>query len=95
MQPFPGLGGCAWGPAEPILHAVNLQGLIVSDPAILDGTPVFAGTRVPIRSLLDHLRNGEPLDRFLAEFPSVTKEQAVAVLEAATDALTGGESPSR
>jgi len=51
------------------------------DPEILGGTPVFNGTRVPIESLFDHLEEGVPLDEFLDDFPTVTKEQAVEVLE--------------
>ena len=51
------------------------------DPEILSGTPVFVGTRVPVRSLLDYLEAGESLGEFLEDFPSVTREQAVAVLQ--------------
>ncbi|HKI37538.1 MAG TPA: DUF433 domain-containing protein [Gemmataceae bacterium] len=58
-----------------------------SDPDILGGTPVFVGTRVPVRTLLDYLEAGEPLDEFLDDFPSVTREQAVAALEFAKQAL--------
>ncbi len=61
--------------------------LITSSPERLGGTPVFAGTRVPVQSLLDHLEAGAPLDAFLDEFPSVTREHAVAVLEVAKQAL--------
>lgn len=55
--------------------------LINRDPEILGGTPVFMGTRVPIQNLLDYLAEGHPLDDFLADFPAVTREQAVSVLE--------------
>ena len=51
-------------------------------PDILGGTPVFAGTRVPVRSLLDHWEAGDSLDDFLEGFPSVRRDQAIAVLEA-------------
>jgi uncharacterized protein (DUF433 family) len=61
--------------------------LITSSPDRLGGTPVFAGTRVPVRSLIDYLEAGHPLDHFLAEFPSVSREHAVAVLELAKRAL--------
>lgn len=61
--------------------------LITSSPDRLGGTPVFAGTRVPVRSLIDYLEAGHPLDHFLEEFPSVTREHAVAVLELAKQAL--------
>ena len=53
----------------------------VRDPEVLGGEPVFAGTRVPVRSLFDHLEGGDSLDDFLEGFPSVTRAQAVAVLE--------------
>jgi uncharacterized protein (DUF433 family) len=57
------------------------------DAEILGGTPVFVVTRVPIRSLFDYLEAGETLDEFLRQFQSVTREQAVAVLALARDAL--------
>jgi uncharacterized protein (DUF433 family) len=55
-------------------------GLVVSDPGILGGTPVFRGTRMPIKTLFDYLADGLSLDYFLETFPSVTREQATAVL---------------
>ena len=60
---------------------------IHSDPDILGGTPVFVGTRVPVQTLLDYLEAGDPLDEFLDDFPSVSREQAVAVLELAKEML--------
>jgi len=63
------------------------QPVIVIDPEIQSGTPVFAGTRVPVKNLFDYLEAGDPLDVFLEEFPSVTREMAVAVLEQAQSAL--------
>jgi uncharacterized protein (DUF433 family) len=54
---------------------------IVTDPEILGGEPVFAGTRVPVRSLFDHLEGGESIADFLEGFPSVKREQVIAVLE--------------
>jgi len=57
------------------------------DPEILGGTPVFTGTRVPVRSLFDYLEGGDSLDEFLRQFPSVKREQAVAALDAARDSL--------
>ena len=54
---------------------------IHSDPDIMGGTPVFVGTRVPAQTLLDYLEGGDSLDEFLEDFPSVTREQAVAALE--------------
>ena len=55
--------------------------LINIDPELMGGTPVFRGTRVPIRTLFDYLEGGYPLDEFLDCFPSVTREMAVALLE--------------
>jgi uncharacterized protein (DUF433 family) len=60
-----------------------LRDIIHSDPDILGGTPVFVGTRVPVRILLDYLVGGEPLEEFLDNYPSVSREQAVAFLEEA------------
>ena len=61
--------------------------LITTSPERLGGTAVFAGTRVPVQSLIDYLEAGHPLDQFLAEFPAVSREHAVAVLELAKRAL--------
>jgi uncharacterized protein (DUF433 family) len=63
------------------------QLVIHSDPEIMGGTPVFVGTRVPIKTLLDYLEAGERLDEFLDDFPSVSREQAVAALELAKEML--------
>lgn len=57
--------------------------VIVSDPDILGGTPVFRGTRVPVDSLIDYLEAGDSLEEFLDNFPSVSRETAVAALEEA------------
>lgn len=57
--------------------------IVVSDPDILSGEPVFAGTRVPIKNLTDYLEGGDTLDTFLDHFPTVRREQAVAFLEGA------------
>jgi uncharacterized protein (DUF433 family) len=62
-----------------------------SDPDILGGTPVFVGTRVPIAALFDHLKAGDPMDVFLEDFPSVSREQAVALLEEAKRRLLIGK----
>ena len=59
-----------------------------SDPDILGGTPVFVGTRVPFRNLIDYLERNHSLDDFLDSFPTVSREQAVAALEAAHEAVT-------
>jgi uncharacterized protein (DUF433 family) len=58
---------------------------IHSDPDILGGTTVFAGTRVPVRTLFEYLEDGYPLDFFLRQFPSVRRQDAIALLEAASD----------
>lgn len=59
--------------------------IISSSPDVMGGTPVFAGTRVPIQTLIDYLEGGEPIDDFLTGFPSVTREQVIAFLEEAKD----------
>jgi uncharacterized protein (DUF433 family) len=55
--------------------------IINSDPEVLGGTPVFSGTRVPIKSLFDHLESGDSIDDFLEGFPSVSRDQVIALLE--------------
>jgi uncharacterized protein (DUF433 family) len=60
---------------------MKAEELIQTNPEILGGTPVFRGTRVPIRSLFDHLEGGDSIDDFLEGFPSVRREQVVALLE--------------
>ena len=57
------------------------------DPEILGGTPVFVGTRVPAQALFDYLEGGDTLDEFLRQFPTVTREQAIAALEQARDSV--------
>ncbi len=69
-------------------HVVNV------DPEILGGTPVFIGTRVPIKSLFDYIEAGESLDEFLRQFPSVKREQAIATLELARDAIESHARPA-
>ena len=61
-----------------------MQSIVTSTPDILSGTPVFAGTRVPIQALIDYLEGGETIDDFLAGFPTVKREQVLAFLEEAT-----------
>ena len=73
----------------------TLDSVVCSDPAVLGGTPVFSGTRVPLRNLIDYLAAGDSLERFLDHFPSVTREQAVAALEIARDLLTARATPAR
>lgn len=67
---------------------MDIKAIITIDPETLGGTPVFTGTRVPVESLFDHLEAGVPLEEFLEDFPSVNREQAVALLEAASKLLT-------
>jgi uncharacterized protein (DUF433 family) len=67
---------------------------VVSDPEILGGTPVFVGTRVPVRILFEHLEAEESLEVFLEDFPSVSRELAVEVLEDAKKALETDAHPA-
>jgi uncharacterized protein (DUF433 family) len=73
----------------------NRTPAVHSDPLILGGTPVFAGTRVPLRNLIDYLEHGYRIDEFLDDFPSVTRDQVVAALEAAHEVLSAGACASR
>ena len=73
--------------ATDIHSAAN--GLVVSNPGILGGKPVFRGTRLPVQSLFDYLANGLSLDYFVETFPSVTREQAAAVLRYGLQRIEG------
>ncbi|MFQ5742981.1 MAG: DUF433 domain-containing protein [Acidobacteriota bacterium] len=73
----------------------EIDSVVHSDPEILGGRPVFRGTRVPVRNLIDYLEAGDTLDVFLEAFPSVTREQAIAALEVAREALTARAASSR
>jgi uncharacterized protein (DUF433 family) len=66
---------------------MTVDEVITSDPDIQGGAVVFAGTRVPLKNLIDYLEAGDSLEEFLDDFPSVTREQAVAALELAQEAL--------
>jgi uncharacterized protein (DUF433 family) len=68
--------------------------LIVVDPDIQSGTPVFAGTRVPVQNLFDYLEEGDSLEVFLKQFPAVSREHAVAVLEQARASLLADAHPA-
>jgi uncharacterized protein (DUF433 family) len=68
--------------------------VVHSDPQIMGGTAVFVGTRVPFQTLLDYLEAGDPLAEFLEDFPTVSREQAVAALEQAKDALLARANPA-
>lgn len=63
-------------------------GPVSIDPEVLSGTPVFASTRVPIQNLFDYIESGDDLSEFLDDFPSVSREGAIAVLEMAKKTLT-------
>jgi uncharacterized protein (DUF433 family) len=68
-------------------HYDMKEPIITSSPDIMGGTPVFAGTRVPVQTLLDYLKAGESIDDFLDGFPTVTKEQVIAFLEEAEEQI--------
>jgi uncharacterized protein (DUF433 family) len=67
---------------------MDIKKIINIDKDILGGQPVFTGTRVPVESLFDHLEAGVSLDDFLDDFPSVSKEQAVSILDIANSLVT-------
>ena len=69
---------------------IDLASVVHSDPEILSGVAVFRGTRVPARILFEFLAAGDSLDKFLDAYPSVSREQATTVLEAAGDLLVSG-----
>ena len=72
--------------------------IISTDPEVMGGTPCFAGTRVPVQTLLDYLEAGDAIDDFLEGFPTVKREQVIAFLETATEqmvaAARGSETPA-
>ena len=63
------------------MSGMSLNEIVVVDPDLMNGTPCFAGTRVPVRNLLDYLEAGDTLDEFLDQFPGVSREKAVAFME--------------
>lgn len=71
-----------------IFAYMDIRKIITIDDDILSGQPVFTGTRVPVESLFDHLEAGVSLDEFLDDFPTVSKEQAIALLDIANKLLT-------
>ena len=73
----------------------NRASVVDSDPEILGGTPVFVGTRVPLRNRFDYLERGHDIDEFLDAFPSVSREQAIRVLENAHEVLTADACATR
>lgn len=68
--------------------------VIHADPNILGGTPVFVGTRVPVKNLFDYLEGGYTIEQFLEQFPTVSRSQAVAALELAREALAADAHPT-
>ena len=64
------------------MNLEKLKGIVHSDPEIMGGTPVFAGTRVPLQNLIDYLEGGESVEDFIDAFPTVKREQVIAVIEA-------------
>src|SRR5687768_4134451 len=78
---------CVARPERVMLGIMDPKQIVHSDPEIVSGTPVFVGTRVPAQALLDYLEGGETIDEFLDDFPSVSREQAVAFIEEAGRAL--------
>lgn len=64
------------------------KGAITIDPETMGGTPVFTGTRVPIQTLFDYVETGEPLEEFLDDFPTVSKDQALEILKVAGSLIT-------
>ena len=72
-----------------------MKSVVHSDPEILGGVPVFIGTRVPVQNLFDYLEAGDRIDDFIEDFPSVTREQAIAALESARAALMNREGAAR
>jgi len=73
---------------------ITLDGITHRHPEILSGAPVFVGTRVPVRSLFDYLEGGDTLEEFLHQFPSVKREIAIAVLDAAYESVTADAHPA-
>jgi uncharacterized protein (DUF433 family) len=65
------------------------NGVVHSSPTIMSGAPVFVGTRVPVRNLLDYIEAGDTLDEFLEDFPGVDRGQAIRFLEMAAESLLG------
>lgn len=66
---------------------MKARAIVTVDPEIMSGTPCFAGTRVPARTLIDYLEGGETLDEFLEQFPTVSRKQAIAFLEEASERM--------
>ena len=72
-----------------------MKAVVHSDPQILGGTTVFIGTRVPVQNLFDYLEAGDRIDDFVEDFPTVTRDQAIAALENAREALVDSAGSAR
>ena len=70
-----------------LTNDMKKRSVVKIDPAIMSGTPCFVGTRVPVRTLLDYLEGGDTLEKFLEQFPTVSREKAVAFLEESSQAI--------
>ena len=70
-----------------LIIGMKKRSVVKIDPEIMGGTPCFAGTRVPARTLIDYIEGGDTLDDFLEDFPTVTRKQAVAFLEEASERM--------
>jgi uncharacterized protein (DUF433 family) len=66
---------------------MNVNEIVTVDPELMSGTPCFAGTRVPVQTLLEYIEGGDTLDEFLAQFPTVSREKAIAFMERASRLL--------
>ena len=69
------------------MDTMKKKAVVVIDPEIMSGEPCFAGTRVPVRALLDYIEGGDTLDEFLEQYPTVSRKLAVAFLEQASKSL--------
>ena len=76
---------------SPAWYHIEMDSLIVSDPEILGGTPVFRGTRVPVETFFDYIEGGEPLNEFLDHFPTVTHSMALRLLKILRNKATSEE----
>ncbi|MBK9126048.1 MAG: DUF433 domain-containing protein [Chloroflexi bacterium] len=74
-------------------HSTMAEKLITKDPEILSGAPVFRGTRVPVKTLIDYLAAGESIDLFLVDFPTVSRDQVIAFLQLAESAIVHESTP--
>ena len=70
-----------------LIKGMRKPSVVLIDPEIMSGEPCFAGTRVPVRTLLDYLEGGDTIDEFLEDFPTVSRDQAVSLLEEAGELL--------